>query len=80
LNLAQRTVPGARSDGALAYAWRTSGGQPYAVVIAPDARALAALARPLPHLGAQSYALFDGAHSSARGLWPAQPRRYAVTD
>jgi hypothetical protein len=80
LNLAQRTVPGARIDSALAYAWRTSGGQPYAVVIAPDARALAALARPLPHLGAQSYVVFDGAHSSARGLWPAQPRRYAVTD
>jgi hypothetical protein len=80
LNLAQRSVPGASTGSALAYAWRTSSGQPYAVVIAPDARALAALARPLPHLGAQSYAVFEGAHSSVRGLWPAQPRRYAVTD
>ncbi|MGH8666414.1 MAG: hypothetical protein ACREUX_19295, partial [Burkholderiales bacterium] len=80
LDLPQRSVPGAGAGSALAYAWRTSDGQPYAVVVAADARALAALARPLPHLGGQSYAVFDGARSSARGLWPAQPRRYGVTD
>jgi hypothetical protein len=80
LDLTQRRVPGAEAGKALAYAWRTHDGQPYAVVAAADARALAALARPLPHLGGQSYAVFEAARSTARGLWPAQPRRYAVSD
>src|SRR5690606_19146799 len=61
LQLPQRDVPGASAATATAYAWRTGQGRDYAVVAAPDAASLEALARPLPHLGAQSYALFDGA-------------------
>ncbi len=80
LDLTQRSVPGAEAGTALAYAWRTRGGQPYVVVAAADARELAALARPLPHLGGQSHVVFDAGRSTERGLWPVQPRRYFVTD
>jgi aminopeptidase N len=80
LDLEQRSIPGAEAGNALAYAWRTREGQPYVVVAAADARELAALARPLPHLGGQSHVVFDAGRSTARGLWPGQPRRYPVTD
>jgi hypothetical protein len=78
--LPQPAVPGAGQEAAIAYAWRTPDGRRFAVVAAANAGQLAALSRPLPHLGGQSYAVFDGARSRARGLWPAQARRYAVTD
>lgn len=59
---------------AIAYAERAEG-RSYAVVAAADIEALAALARPLPHLGGQSFAVFDGARSVSRGVWPrAAPR------
>lgn len=78
--LPAQSVPGAAAGAAFAYASRTPAGRLFAVVSAPDVDALAALARPLPHLGAQSYAVFAGARSTTRGLWPASVRRYPVTD
>jgi hypothetical protein len=80
LGLPHRAVPGAESASAYAYAWRTSDGIPFSVVSAADAEQLAALARSLPHLGAQSYAVFAGSRSSARGIWQAGARRYPVRD
>jgi aminopeptidase N len=41
-----------------------------AVVSAQDLGSLAALARPLPHYGRQSYVVFDGAKMINRGAWP----------
>ena len=64
--------------GAYAYAGRTHDGRNFAVVSAADAASLAALARPLPHLGAQSYALFEGTRSVARGVWAHRAPRVAV--
>jgi len=63
---------------AFAYAWREEGGQVYAVASARDEAALAAMARALPHLGAQSHVVFDGARSSARGVWRREPPRVPV--
>ncbi|MBL8407952.1 MAG: M1 family peptidase [Candidatus Accumulibacter sp.] len=45
---------------------------PLLAVVATDAAALRALARPLPHYGGQSWLLFDGGRVIARGLWPTQ--------
>jgi aminopeptidase N len=47
---------------------------PIAVVSARDAEALAALERPLPHYGAQSWLVFDGRRALARGVWPLQEK------
>jgi len=57
-----------------AQVWTTArdGGGPVAVVSAKDADALAALARPLPHYGRQSYVVFEGAKMIERGTWPAR--------
>ena len=52
---------------------------PLAVVAARDASALRALARPLPHYGAQSYLIFDGAKLIERGVWPSAGGLVAVT-
>jgi hypothetical protein len=48
-----------------------AGGAALAVVSARDADALAALARPLPHYGSQSWLAFDGSRLLARGVWTA---------
>jgi hypothetical protein len=55
-------------------AWtaRRINGETLAVVSAADAASLAALARPLPHYGRQSWLVFQGAQMIARGVWPAQ--------
>jgi len=45
---------------------------PLAIVSADDTAALAALARPLPHYGRQSYLAFDSAKVVERGVWPGQ--------
>ncbi len=47
-------------------------------IVAPDPEALAALGRPLPHYGRQSWLTFDGAKAIARGVWPpkAMGRRF----
>jgi aminopeptidase N len=57
-----------------AQAWtatRPDGGT-LAVVSARDAASLAALARPLPHYGRQSYVIFEGAKAIERGTWPVR--------
>ncbi|ATE62472.1 peptidase M1 [Thauera sinica] len=56
-----------------AQVWTEAGGAgpPLAVVSADGADALRALARPLPHYGAQSWLVFDGRRAIARGVWPA---------
>ena len=52
---------------------------PLAVLSANDADALRATARALPHLGAQSWLVFDGARVAERGVWPAQGRSVEVS-
>ncbi|MBI3069557.1 MAG: M1 family peptidase, partial [Betaproteobacteria bacterium] len=66
--------PGIIRDKGSAQAWTVSrsGGATLAVVSARDAASLAALARPLPHYGRQSYVVFDGATAIERGAWPAR--------
>ena len=55
-----------------AQAWTVSRpqGTTLTLVSARDAGALAALVRPLPHYGRQSYIVFDGAKMIERGTWP----------
>jgi aminopeptidase N len=53
------------------WAARTQTGKPVVVVSAADSQALAALLRPLPHYGRQSYLVFEGANAIERGVWPA---------
>ena len=58
-----------------AQVWTVRGAAtPVAVISAKDATSLAALARPLPHYGAQSWIVFDGARAAARGSWAPSPR------
>jgi aminopeptidase N len=83
--LATHALPGVPNElkargTAFAYAQRSAEGEAYAVVSARDVEALAALMRALPHLGAQSFVVFEGARSIERGLWPAESRRYVVTE
>jgi len=68
---------GATAGQATAWVWTLErrGGAPVTVVEARDASALAALARPLPHYGRQSWLVFDGARAIARGTWPLRPRQ-----
>jgi hypothetical protein len=49
-----------------------NGTQTVGVISAQDADALAALARALPHLGGQSWAVFEGPRPVARGVWRAE--------
>ncbi|MEO8038216.1 MAG: M1 family aminopeptidase [Betaproteobacteria bacterium] len=42
-------------------------------VSARDAAAVAALGRPLPHYGRQSWLVFDGGKAVERGTWPPEP-------
>ena len=73
--LARHQLPGrpeiVRGKGS-AQAWTVSrpDGITLAVVSARDAASLAALIRPLPHYGRQSYVIFDGAKAIERGAWP----------
>ena len=63
-----------------AQVWTVRGAAtPVAVVSAKDAASLAALERPLPHYGAQSWIVFDGARALARGSWPPSPHIIPVT-
>ncbi len=57
-----------------AQVWTTSrsGGATLTFVSARDVTALAALVRPLPHYGRQSYIVFDGAKMIERGTWPTR--------
>jgi aminopeptidase N len=62
-----------RSKGS-AQAWtvRRPDGLTLAVVSAQDMAALAALIRPLPHYGRQSYVMFQAAKVIGRGAWPTR--------
>ena len=63
-------------DRATAWVWtatRTTG-ETVTIVSARDAAALAALGRPLPHYGRQSWLVFDGGTATARGTWPSRPQ------
>jgi hypothetical protein len=70
----------AAAGTATAWVWTTErrGGTPLTVVAARDEAALAALARPLPHYGRQSWLVFNGPTAIARGVWPSRPQRIAL--
>ncbi len=51
-----------------------------AVISAKDEASLAALARPLPHYGGESWLAFDGARLLERGAWPPALPTIPVTD
>jgi hypothetical protein len=53
-------------------------GKVLVVVEAETPEALAALLRPLPHYGRQSYLVFEGSRAIERGVWPARHREWAV--
>ena len=57
---------------------RSGKAPPVAVVSVRDAAALLELQRPLPHYGAQSYLVFEGARAVRRGVWPAPARLIPV--
>jgi hypothetical protein len=57
---------------------RAENATPVAVVSVRDAAALLALQRPLPHYGAQSFLVFEGAHAVTRGVWPTPGRLIPV--
>jgi hypothetical protein len=61
---------------ATAWVWTAtqSTGHPITVISARDAKALAALGRPLPHYGRQSWLVFAGGTATARGTWPSRPQ------
>jgi aminopeptidase N len=74
--------PEALAGRGTAQVWTTRGAgdaPPVAVVSARDSAALLALRRPLPHYGAQSYLVFEGARAAARGVWPAPGRLIPVS-
>jgi hypothetical protein len=48
------------------------------VVSVRDAAALAALERPLPHYGRQSWLVTEGGRVTERGTWPARPQEVRV--
>jgi hypothetical protein len=54
------------------------GSGPVIVVAGGDAAALAALARPLPHYGRQSYVVFEGARALDRGVWLVRAQEVAL--
>ena len=53
---------------------RAGDGRIVVLVSVRDAQSLAALSRPLPHYGRDSYLVFEGARMLARGTWPTQPQ------
>ena len=53
---------------------RGGDGRTVVLVSVRDAPSLAALARPLPHCGQQSWLVFEGSRAIERGVWPAQPQ------
>jgi hypothetical protein len=57
-----------------AQAWTVSrpDGVTLAVISARDIESLAALTRPLPHYGRQSYVIFNGSKVIGRGAWPTR--------
>jgi hypothetical protein len=66
----------ATPDRATAWVWTATRatGETITVVSARDATALAALGRPLPHYGRQSWLVFEESSATARGIWPSRPQ------
>lgn len=79
LNLPAKPAALVAKGSAQVWAGRAADGRPYAVVSADDPAALAALIRPLPHYGQQSWLSFKGAHVQDKGIWPARSERLTVT-
>jgi hypothetical protein len=71
--LPQRPPEATAKGSAQVWAARQPNGKALAVVCVDDAQALAALQRPLPHYGRQSWLVFQGAQAIERGVWPSQP-------
>jgi hypothetical protein len=70
--LEEQGPPGAEGANAMAWTLRSPAGA--VLAIAADSEAdLRALARPLPHLGRQSWLVMQGGRVSARGIWPSRP-------
>jgi hypothetical protein len=59
-----------------AQVWMAARKEAWAVglVSVRDAAALAALERPLPHYGRQSWLVLEGSRVIERGTWPAKPQ------
>ncbi len=72
--------PPSLAGAGTARAWtgRRTGGAPFAVVVADDAKALTATLRALPHHGRASYLTFDGGKVVDKGVWEvkASPLRH----
>jgi len=70
------------ADQASAWVWTASreDGQPLTVVSARDPKALAALERPLPHYGRQSWLVFEGDSVIARGVWPSRAQTVRLSN
>src|ERR1700690_2251080 len=69
--------PAAVSSGrgsAQVWTLRAGDGRSFAIVSVRDTPSLAALTRPLPHYGRESWLVFDGARAIERGVWPSQPQ------
>jgi hypothetical protein len=71
--LPERPKEVAAKGSAQVWAARQRNGEALAVVSVEDAEALAALQRPLPHYGRQSWLVFQGTRAIERGVWPSQP-------
>jgi hypothetical protein len=73
--------PGVVARRGSAQVWTTSReGNAVAVISAENGAALAALARPLPHYGRQSWLVFEGAKALDRGVWPARPQEVQIAE
>jgi aminopeptidase N len=73
--------PAQLQDRGSAQVWavvRKPGETPVAVISARDAKAIAALERPLPHYGSQSFLAFEGRRAVVRGVWPAGAKAVPV--
>ena len=71
-----RRPPALASGRGSAQVWtlRAGDGRTAVMVSVRDAPSLAALLRPLPHYGRESWIVFEGARAIERGIWPAQPQ------
>jgi len=71
-----RRPPALASGRGSAQVWtiRAGNDRTNVMVSVRDAPSLAALLRPLPHYGRESWLVFEGARAIERGVWPAQPQ------
>lgn len=64
------------SGTAQVWTLRGRNGRTNVMVSVRNAPSLAALLRPLPHYGRQSWLVFEGARLVKRGVWPAKPQEW----